>query len=170
MWFSCFCILPAAEAQVIWGGIVKRLLIAYFIGNISAKKISKSIHVRQKSYSKPKVGRFFETRCSLRHIFGNQILWRSNLPFKIIANLIFCWFGLKMPIHAPKRASCGTWPHKWGAVSIPLRAHPWGICVENDILTWYLMSFRSIGFFSKNSRRPQSACHAGSPPGQHWLT
>jgi len=58
MWFSCFCILPgSAEAQVIWGGIVKRLLIAYFIGNISTKKISKSIHVRQ-SYSKPKVGRF----------------------------------------------------------------------------------------------------------------
>jgi len=27
-----------AEAQVIWGGIVKRLLIAYFIGNISGKK------------------------------------------------------------------------------------------------------------------------------------
>jgi len=40
MWFSCFCILPgSAEAQVIWGGIVKRLLIAYFIGNISAKNI-----------------------------------------------------------------------------------------------------------------------------------
>jgi len=37
--------------------IVKRLLIAYFIGNISAKKISKSIHVCQ-SYSKPNVGRF----------------------------------------------------------------------------------------------------------------
>jgi len=63
MWFSCFLILPgSAEAQVIWGGIVKRLLIAYFIGNISAEKISKSIHVRQ-SYGKPKVGRFFETRC-----------------------------------------------------------------------------------------------------------
>jgi len=28
----------SAEAQVIWGGIVKRPLIAYFIGNISAKK------------------------------------------------------------------------------------------------------------------------------------
>ena len=39
MWFSCFCVLPgSAEAQVIWGGIVKRLLIAYFISNISAKK------------------------------------------------------------------------------------------------------------------------------------
>ena len=28
----------SAEAQVIWGGTIKRLLIAYFIGNISAKK------------------------------------------------------------------------------------------------------------------------------------
>jgi len=61
MWFSRFRVLPgSAEAQVLWGGIVKRLLIAYFIGNISAKKISKSIHVRQ-SYSKPKVGRFWDT-------------------------------------------------------------------------------------------------------------
>jgi len=51
----------SVEAQVIWGGIVKRLLSAYFIGNISAKQIWKSIHVHQ-SYSKPKVGRFF-----LRH-------------------------------------------------------------------------------------------------------
>jgi len=39
MWFSCFAVLRGnAEAQVIWGGIVKHLLIAYFIGNISAKK------------------------------------------------------------------------------------------------------------------------------------
>jgi len=39
MWFSRFPLLPgSAEAQVIWGGIVKRLLIARFIGNISAKK------------------------------------------------------------------------------------------------------------------------------------
>ena len=39
IWFSCFRVFPgSAEAQVIWGGIVKRLLIAYFIGNISAKK------------------------------------------------------------------------------------------------------------------------------------
>jgi len=32
-------------------------LIAYFIGNISAKKISKSVHMCQ-SCSNPKVGRF----------------------------------------------------------------------------------------------------------------
>ena len=39
MWFSRFPDLPgSAEAQVTWGGIVKCLLIAYFIGNISAKK------------------------------------------------------------------------------------------------------------------------------------
>ena len=62
--FHVFHVLPgSAEAQVIWGGIVKRLLIAYFISNISAKNMSKSIHVRQ-SYSEPKVGRFFETRCT----------------------------------------------------------------------------------------------------------
>jgi len=39
MGLSCFPVLTgSAEAQVIWGGIVKRILIAYFIGNISAKK------------------------------------------------------------------------------------------------------------------------------------
>jgi len=30
----------SAEAQVIWGGIVKHLSIAYFIGNISAKNVN----------------------------------------------------------------------------------------------------------------------------------
>jgi len=59
MWFLCFSILPgSAEARVIWGGIVKRLLIAYFIGNISTKNVK--IHYMRQSYSKPKVGRFFE--------------------------------------------------------------------------------------------------------------
>jgi len=39
MWFSCLPILTgSAEGQVILGGIAKRLLIAYIIGNISAKK------------------------------------------------------------------------------------------------------------------------------------
>jgi len=39
MWFSCFCVLPgSAEAQVICGGIVKCLFVAYFISNVSAKK------------------------------------------------------------------------------------------------------------------------------------
>jgi len=39
MWFSCFPILPgSAEAHIIWRGIVKRCLIAYFIGIIPAKK------------------------------------------------------------------------------------------------------------------------------------
>jgi len=39
MCFLCFPLLPGnAETQVIWGGILKHLLIAYYIGNISAKK------------------------------------------------------------------------------------------------------------------------------------
>jgi len=48
MQFSRFPILPgSAEAQVrpIWCGIVKCLLIAYFIGNISAKNIEIGLHV-----------------------------------------------------------------------------------------------------------------------------
>jgi len=51
-----FPVLPgSAEAQVILGrgGVVKRLLIAYFIGNISAKKC-------QNPFTSVKV---FETRC-----------------------------------------------------------------------------------------------------------
>jgi len=40
MRFSCFPVLPAsAEGQVIWDVTVKRLLIACFVGNISAKNI-----------------------------------------------------------------------------------------------------------------------------------
>jgi len=39
MWFSSFPVLPGiAEAQVTWDGVVKCLLIAYLISNISAKK------------------------------------------------------------------------------------------------------------------------------------
>jgi len=39
MQFLRFSVLPGnAEAQVIWCGIVKCFLIAYFIGNIFAKK------------------------------------------------------------------------------------------------------------------------------------
>jgi len=39
LWFSCLPVLPdSAEAQVIQGGILKHLLTAYFISNITAKK------------------------------------------------------------------------------------------------------------------------------------
>jgi len=39
IWFSCFSVLSgSAEVQVIWGDTVRRLLIACFIGNISAQK------------------------------------------------------------------------------------------------------------------------------------
>jgi len=38
--FSCFSVLPCSvETQVIWGGRVKRLLVVYFIRNISSKNI-----------------------------------------------------------------------------------------------------------------------------------
>jgi len=73
MWSSCFPVLTdSAEVQVIWGGIVKRLLIAYFIAlsvTFLPKK-SKSIHVR-KSYSKTKVGRFLRHGVYI-YIFGGS--------------------------------------------------------------------------------------------------
>jgi len=58
--FRVSTILQIVKKHKLLGlAIVKRLLIAYVIGNISAKKMSKSIHVRH-SYSKPKVhGTFF---------------------------------------------------------------------------------------------------------------
>ena len=57
MQFSCFSVLPgSAETQVIRCGIVKCLLIAYFITNISAK-ICQNPFMCQ-CYSKSKVGRF----------------------------------------------------------------------------------------------------------------
>jgi len=62
MQFLCFTILPgSAEVHVIWGGTVKHLLTAYFIGNISAKKISKCVHASKLRQTKG--GTFFETQC-----------------------------------------------------------------------------------------------------------
>jgi len=63
MRFSSFPVLPgSAKAQVIWGGTVKRLLIAYFIGNISAKKCQNPFMLISK-LQQTKGGTFFQTRC-----------------------------------------------------------------------------------------------------------
>jgi len=56
MQFSCFPFSGSAETQVIWGCIVKRVLIAYFIGSISVKKYQNPFTCLK--VSKPKVGRF----------------------------------------------------------------------------------------------------------------
>jgi len=63
MQFTCFPVLPgSAEAQVIWGGIVKRRLIAYFISNISAKKNIK-IRSHVSKLWQGKGGTFLQRRC-----------------------------------------------------------------------------------------------------------
>jgi len=70
---SLFC--QSAEAQVIWGGRVKRLLIAYFIGNISAKEYQNAF-----TYVKVRAnhGTFFETQCIFVIVFVEQSLsWAS---------------------------------------------------------------------------------------------
>jgi len=64
MCFSCFRVLPgSAEAQVICGGIVKRLLIAYFIRNISAKKYQNPFMCVKVIASQRWDVFFFETLC-----------------------------------------------------------------------------------------------------------
>jgi len=61
MQFLRFPVLPgSAEAQVIWGGIVKRVLIAYYIGNISVKNIKIRSHVSELQQAKG--GTFFATQ------------------------------------------------------------------------------------------------------------
>ena len=63
MWFPCFPVLTgSAEAQVIWGGILKRLLIACFIGNICAKKHQNPFMCVTVIASQS--GTCFETQCS----------------------------------------------------------------------------------------------------------
>jgi len=77
MQFSCFpVLLGSTEAQVIWGGIVKHLLIAYFIVNISAKKYQDPF-----TNDKPKVGTF------LRH--GLQDLLTHTLKKSALVSKYF---------------------------------------------------------------------------------
>jgi len=69
MRFSCFCVLPgSAVALLSWGGKINNNLTAYSVGNILAKKIPKSVDVRQ-SYSKPKQCRFLR-RSVFPSLFG----------------------------------------------------------------------------------------------------
>ena len=53
-----------AEAQVIWGSTVKRLLVAYFISNISAKKYQNAFtYVKVIANHRWDV---FETQCRIK--------------------------------------------------------------------------------------------------------
>ena len=93
IWFPCFRVFPgSAEAQVIWGGIVKRLLIAYFIGNIPAKKIfKKSIHVCQSC------SRFgFPYMPFLA--FSSPAVWCRVFQFRVFQSCVFqsCSFDCAM--------------------------------------------------------------------------
>ena len=88
-----FPILPgSAEAQVTQGGIVNCILIAYFIDITSPKKCQN--YFTWVSYSKPKVGCFFETRCSCA-LFGGfaigawvWLLWQHSPNAKMSASAL----------------------------------------------------------------------------------
>jgi len=66
MQFSCFSVLPdSTKAQVIWGGLVKRLFVAYIISNISAKNIKIRSHVSKLQQAEG--GTFFDTLTTQKH-------------------------------------------------------------------------------------------------------
>jgi len=79
-YFRVFPILPgSAEAQVIWGGIVKHLLIAYFISNISAKKCQNPF-MRVKVLASRRWDVFWDT--GYNRVKYAEYTWCSNSPKK----------------------------------------------------------------------------------------
>jgi len=122
MWFSCFRVLPGStEAQVTSGGIVKRLLIAYFIGNISAKKYQnplmwfKVIASQRWDVS--------ETRCSLLCVclFVMAALWNrqaiifSSCGFFYLSYSFFFFLLLSffLAYSEPSYIGCLPYFHTW---------------------------------------------------------
>jgi len=63
MWLSCFPVFPGiTEAPDIWGGTAKHIMIAYFIGNISAKRYQNAfMYVKVIANQRWDL---FETQCS----------------------------------------------------------------------------------------------------------
>jgi len=87
MQFLCFPVLPGiADAHVIWCGIVKRILTADFITNISAKMYQNPF-TYVKTYTKPKVDIF------LRH----GVILCSWYP----AYYIQCYFSVYLYLMRP---------------------------------------------------------------------
>ena len=81
MRFLCFHVMPgSAEAQVIWGGILKHLLIAYSLSNISAKKYQ-NLFMCVKVIASHRWDGFFETRC--RVPYCNAAKMRKTLKLLV---------------------------------------------------------------------------------------
>ena len=105
MRFSCFLDLPgSAEAQVIRGGIVKRLLIAYFIGKISAKNIK--IHSRMSKLSQNQRWDIFWDRLYIGFFLGGGSCLGAPTEFCQVQNSL-CVQVLHSPILAA--LLYGTW-------------------------------------------------------------
>jgi len=83
MQFLRFSVLPdSAEARVIRCAILKCLLIAYFIGNICAKKYQNPF-----TYVKVIASQrwdLFETWCSF---FSSQMSWRNSVKLSLIEGI-----------------------------------------------------------------------------------
>jgi len=111
MWFSCFPVSPgSAEGQVIWGGILKRLLIPYFIGNIFAKKYQNPLMCVIVIASQ-RWDAFFETWCTV---------YQPRRWPKIVQ---FCWPPVSDVGVVTKPRSENNW-NLLGCPKLPNRSQP----------------------------------------------
>jgi len=89
----CFPVLQwSAEAQVIWGGILKHLLIACFIGNIPVKNIK--IRLRVSKLWQIKGGTFFRDTVYIQPCLLIILLILSSCQIPICS--LFCLFALHL--------------------------------------------------------------------------
>jgi len=121
MWFSCFPVLTgSAEAQLIWGGIVKHLLTAYFISNTSAKKYQNQF-MCVKDIASERWDVFFETRCTIITISGIFLTLNAItssqlphfLPNEIINKMSYRQQKLALPPHHNHFTALFPGPRGW---------------------------------------------------------
>ena len=79
----------ATEAQAIWGGIVKRLLIVYFIGSIAPTNVKIRSRVTRVKVIASQMWDVFQTRCTVLSTISTRTAqitswYFQNLPKQIL--------------------------------------------------------------------------------------
>jgi len=120
---SQFCQVVRAEAQFTWGGIVKRLLIAYFIGNIYAQKYQNPF-MSVKVIASQQGGTFFATRCIGLQWFGSLVVrafdsrlngrGSNSRPLRQILGWVIVFGRATSVFHQASQANSASYPQQTG--------------------------------------------------------
>jgi len=123
MWFSCFPVFPgSAEAQVVWGGILKHLLVAYFIGNISAKK-NQNLFMCVKFIASHRWDVFWDT--VYMYLRSMPVLWH-------------CWLGVREehPVYNKLSGEVLAWLSVWSKVQMICIRSSW--CHYHPLISCFI--------------------------------